>query len=202
VFPIDHDSDYDQEELHHSEEKRAFLIIWQTLSQWLTAETMDLIQGHGTDDDDKKRSQESSAAKSEDASNTVEEVSVERRSVEIGASRRSGITSMIRMHLTRSLAELKRLPLSTQQQKDILNDQRKIEQRLGDLVITFDISGPVANFSTKHWKVMTTILIIISFPSLSTDSVMLPSSAQSLGMTAEEYRYLTHSALTSLNNAT
>jgi hypothetical protein len=199
LFPIDHDSDCEQD---HSEEKRAFLILWQTLSQWLTVETMDLIQGHGTDDDDKKRTQESSAAQSDDASNTVEEVSVERRSVEIGASRRAGITSMIRMHLTRSLAELKRLPLSTQQQKDVLNDQRKIEQRLGDLVGTFDISGPVANFSTKHWKVMTTILIIISFPSLSTDSVMLPSSAQSLGMSAEEYRYLTHSALTSLNNAT
>ena len=200
LFPIDHDSDYEQD---HSEEKRAFLIIWQTLSQWLTAETMDLIQGHDTDDDDEKRAQELSAAKSEDASNTVEEVSVERRSVEIGASsRRSGITNMIRMHLTRSLAELKRLPLSTQQQKDILNDQRKIEQRLGECVRTFDISGPVANFSTKHWKVMTTILIIISFPSLSTDSGMLPSSAQSLGMTAEEYRYLTQSALTSLNNAT
>jgi len=105
------------------------------------------------------------------------------------------------MYIARSMTELKRMPQQTQQQKDTLNDTRKIEQRLADLVRTFDIDGPVANFNTKQWKTMTTILIVISFPSLGTDSITLPASAQSLGMTTDEYRYLTRSALTSLSNS-
>jgi hypothetical protein len=105
------------------------------------------------------------------------------------------------MYIARSITELKRMPNQTQQQKDALNDQRKVEQRLANLVQTFDINGPVANFNAKQWKVMTTILIVISFPSLETDSVTLPASAQTLGMTTDEYRYLTRSALNSLSNA-
>jgi len=201
LISLEHDSDYEPEEQtipkqsNNSDEMRAFLIIWQTLSRWVTPATIELLQGQCIDD--KSTTEPQSTAAEESSNNETSE----RRSVEIGASRRSGIMSMIRMYIARSMTELKRMPQQTQQQKDTLNDTRKIEQRLADLVRTFDINGPVANFNTKQWKTMTTILIVISFPSLGTDSNTLPSSAQSLGMTADEYRYLTRSALTSLSNS-
>ena len=193
------DSDYEPEipkQSNNPEEMRAFLIIWQSLSRWVTPATLELLQGQCVDD---KSTTESQSTAAEESPN--EEAS-QRRSVEIGASRRSGIMSMIRMYIARSITELKRMPQLTQQQKDTLNDPRKIEQRLADLVRTFDINGPVANFNTKQWKVMTTVLIVISFPSLSStkDSITLPASAQSLGMTKDEYIYLTRSAITSLSS--
>eukprot|EP00574_Skeletonema_japonicum_P006300 CAMPEP_0201727854 /NCGR_PEP_ID=MMETSP0593-20130828/13853_1 /ASSEMBLY_ACC=CAM_ASM_000672 /TAXON_ID=267983 /ORGANISM="Skeletonema japonicum, Strain CCMP2506" /LENGTH=416 /DNA_ID=CAMNT_0048219783 /DNA_START=111 /DNA_END=1358 /DNA_ORIENTATION=- len=187
LISSDHDSDYEPEEhtipmqSNDSDEMRAFLIIWQTLSRWVTPATIDLLQ-HDRCVEDKPIAEPQSAA-AEQSSN--DEAS-ERKSVEIGASRRSGIMSMIRMYIARSMAELKRMPLQTQQQKDTLNDPRKIEQCLADLVRTFDINGPVAKFNAKQWKVMTIILIMISFPSLVTEgSITLPASAQSLGMTAD-----------------
>mmetsp|Transcript_8266 Transcript_8266/g.12396 ORF Transcript_8266/g.12396 Transcript_8266/m.12396 type:complete len:437 (-) Transcript_8266:2558-3868(-) len=201
LISLEHDSDYEPEEQtipkqsNNSDEMRAFLIIWQTLSRWVTPATIELLQGQCIDD--KPTIEPQSTAAEESSNNEISE----RRSVEIGASRRSGIMSMIRMYIARSMTELKRMPQQTQQQKDTLNDTRKIEQRLADLVRTFDIDGPVANFNTKQWKTMTTILIVISFPSLGTDSISLPASAQSLGMTTDEYRYLTRSALTSLSNS-
>mmetsp|Transcript_7099 Transcript_7099/g.10884 ORF Transcript_7099/g.10884 Transcript_7099/m.10884 type:complete len:437 (-) Transcript_7099:1004-2314(-) len=201
LISLEHDSDYEPEEQtipkqsNNSDEMRAFLIIWQTLSRWVTPATIELLQGQCIDD--KSTTEPQSTAAEESSNNETSE----RRSVEIGASRRSGIMSMVRMYIARSMTELKRMPQQTQHQKDTLNDTRKIEQRLADLVRTFDINGPVANFNTKQWKTMTTILIVISFPSLGTDSNTLPSSAQSLGMTADEYRYLTRSALTSLSNS-
>jgi hypothetical protein len=202
LIPSEHDSDYEPEEepiskqSMNSEEMRAFLIIWQTFSRWVTPVTIDLLQGQDTEEKSTPKPQ-SSTATEESPSNGISE----RRSVEIGASRRSGIMSMIRMYIARSMAELKRMPNQTQQMKDTLNDQRMVEQRLADLVRTFDVNGPVANFNTKQWKIMTTILIVISFPSQETDSITLPASAQSLGMTTDEYRYLTRSALNSLSNA-
>jgi len=201
LISLEHDSDYEPEQQtipkqsNNSDEMRAFLIIWQTLSRWVTPATIELLQGQCIDD--KSTTEPQSTAAEESSNNEISE----RRSVEIGASRRSGIMSMIRMYIARSMTELKRMPQQTQQQKDTLNDTRKIEQRLADLVRTFDINGPVANFNTKQWKTMTTILIVISFPSLGTDSITLPASAQSLGMTTDEYRYLTRSALTSLSNS-
>mmetsp|Transcript_17597 Transcript_17597/g.35146 ORF Transcript_17597/g.35146 Transcript_17597/m.35146 type:complete len:437 (+) Transcript_17597:212-1522(+) len=201
LISLEHDSDYEPEQQtipkqsNNSDEMRAFLIIWQTLSRWVTPATIELLQGQCIDD---KSTTEPQSTAAEESSNNE---TTERRSVEIGACRRSGIMSMIRMYIARSMTELKRMPQQTQQQKDTLNDTRKIEQRLADLVRTFDIDGPVANFNTKQWKTMTTILIVISFPSLGTDSISLPASAQSLGMTTDEYRYLTRSALTSLSNS-
>jgi hypothetical protein len=202
LIPSEHDSDYQTEEQPFSNnsinsgEMRAFLTIWQTLSRWVTPVTIEFLQCQDTT---KKLTPEPqwSTVTEESPNNETSE----RRSVEIGASRRSGIMSMIRMYIARSITELKRMPNQTQQQKDALNDQRKVEQRLANLVQTFDINGPVANFNAKQWKVMTTILIVISFPSLETDSVTLPASAQTLGMTTDEYRYLTRSALNSLSNA-
>ena len=198
LIPSEHDSDDETEEestipihANNTGEMRAFLLIWQTLTKWVTPETTALLQGQNFEEKDTTPQY---TATEESPSTSV------RRSVEIGASRRSGIMSMMRMYFARSISELKRLPQQTQQQKDILNDSRVIEQRLGDLVRTFDVNGSVAKFNAKQWKLMTTILIVISFPELTSQEKDLPKSAQSLNMTPEEYQYLTRSALSSLSN--
>jgi hypothetical protein len=170
-----------------------------------------------------------------------------RNSVDIGASRRAGIMSMLKMNTKRSLSELKRMHKEQSpqyQQYSQINDivpvnatksrmraptervgisastkpahqciqmdQRTVEQHLADLVKTFDLSTQAANFNMKIWKGMTTILIVIVSPSISISTTgdaatsltmeQLPASIRTLGMTVDEFRYLTQSALLSLSS--
>mmetsp|Transcript_30086 Transcript_30086/g.55280 ORF Transcript_30086/g.55280 Transcript_30086/m.55280 type:complete len:126 (-) Transcript_30086:365-742(-) len=45
-------------------------------------------------------------------------------------------------------------------------DQRRVEQRLADLVRTFDPSAPAANLNMKMWRGLTIVLIGMVIPSL------------------------------------
>lgn len=122
---------------------------------------------------------------------------------------------MIKMHVPRALAELQRIQQrgeivvnvnnnTSSEEKNGMSNQKLVEQRLANLVRTFDPSVPAINLNTKLWKGLTTILIAITCPNNSTvlvndDSiVVLPPSILVLDMTAAEYRYLTCSVYTSL----
>ena len=62
---------------------------------------------------------------------------------------------------------------------------------------------PAANLITKMWKGLTTILIVIAFPSeepATDDGIKLPPSILPLDITAAEYRHLTRSVFTSLSS--
>ncbi len=120
--------------------------------------------------------------------------------------------SMLRMHVPRSLAELGRARgASTNAGEDgagagvvVVVDRKSADQRLADLVRTFDPAVPAANLSTKMWRGLTTILIAIAFPvdgSAANDRIAIPPSVLPLDMTVAEYRYLTRSVFTSLSSA-
>ena len=114
------------------------------------------------------------------------------------------------MNISRSLSELKKMQ-ATSTIKEAM-DKRQVELRLANLVRTFDSSAPAANLNMKMWRGLTTILIAIVsyFPSTKEDVLLsgdneggseLPLSIKCLQMTAVEFRYLTQSAITSLDGA-
>ncbi|KAL3775359.1 hypothetical protein ACHAW5_006501 [Stephanodiscus triporus] len=110
---------------------------------------------------------------------------------------------MLKMNVPRSLSELRRARTANARDGVEIIDRKNVEQRLADLVRTFDPAVPAANLSTKMWKGLTTILIVIAFPGeepATDDDIKLPPSILPLDITAAEYRYLTRSVFTSLSS--
>jgi hypothetical protein len=182
---------------------RPFRILWEILTRWATPSTVELVLTYQRmiqqcelqtlEQNDNIHDTHGSSSSSNETMATVP-----RNDVDIGASRQAGIMSMLKMHVPRALADLQRIQLG-----GIIN-QKLVEQRLANLVRTFDPSVPAINLNTKLWKGLTTILITITCPNnskgvVNDDSiVVLPPSILALDMTAAEYRYLTCSVYTSL----
>ncbi len=249
-------------------EPRSFRVIWDTLSQWVTPSSIQLVKQY---QEERERivnksivTLQPSSSKSHDECKAIDDPSV-RNTVDVGASRRAGIMSMLKLNVVRSLSELKKAnkthtggdrktiaPASSQAllrpagasgkarqrskpkiaiftESDVssissntnevgLIDQRLVERRLANLIGTFNSTGPAANLNMKLWRGMTTILIAIAFPVFSevldldlkqeskrekqesndANRNALPPSIGSLGMTLDEFRYLTKSAFMSL----
>jgi hypothetical protein len=185
---------------------RPFRILWEILTRWATPSTVELVltyqrmqerEQQTLQQNDNIHDTHGSSSNSSSSNETM--TTVPRNDVDIGASRQAGIMSMLKMHVPRALAELQRI----QQRGEVIN-QKLVEQRLANLVRTFDPSVPAINLNTKLWKGLTTILIAITCPNnskgvVNDDSiVVLPPSILVLDMTAAEYQYLTCSVYTSL----
>jgi len=176
----DVDDDYDDDDVDRPHRPgggpRSFRVLWELLARWATPSTVGLVLDYrsgcerppmraavdrrGEDDDDDDAGGGIGPA-------TVSYLAAARNDVDIGASRRAGIMSMAKMHVPRSMSELKVAargagPNSRDGNDNV--DRKNVEQRLADLVGTFDPSVPAANLSTKMWKGLTTILIAIAFP--------------------------------------
>jgi len=184
---------------------RTFRTFWELLTRWATSSTVDLILSYQgvrpTPDDDLHVA----TISSQHHGSAVEESKLDdsqqeqRCDVNIGASRQQAIMSMIKMCLGRSLSELNKIS-TVQDEHGIKVDQRRVEQRLADLVRTFDTSTGGTDLNMKMWKGLTTLLIRNVFPhnTGTENSKELPKSIQALNISVEEYQYLTRSVFTSL----
>ncbi|KAL3770544.1 hypothetical protein ACHAWU_007816 [Discostella pseudostelligera] len=187
-----------------SKNLRSFRILWELLSRWATPSTVELVlhfQGNRSPSPHQDLGS-STNPPLEQCTTDVETSECSRNSVNIGASRQASIMSMLKMHIPRSLSELMMMQRGTENRID----QRKAEQRLADLIRTFDPSAPAADLNMKYWKGLTTILIVIAFPcEYPTSSAMdegndlLPPSIRTLSMASSEFRYLTRSVFSSLS---
>ena len=104
---------------------------------------------------------------------------------DIAASRCTGIMAMVNMHLPRARKELG-IPEG---------DIKSVKRRVSDWLRCLDYSQQTHKLSTNLWRCMTVVLIDIVLSAHPTD---LPHAASAVGMTNEEYRYLTQSAIKSL----
>ena len=194
-FDVSQDVDH-----FHPEALRSFRVLWELLARWATPSTVDLVLSYrGQCKIPSRVDQRKHDAEGEESATA----SPARNDVDIGASRRAGIMSMLKMNVPRSLSELRRARTANARDGVEIIDRKNVEQRLADLVRTFDPAVPAANLSTKMWKGLTTILIVIAFPSeepATDDGIKLPPSILPLDITAAEYRYLTHSVFTSLSS--
>ena len=210
------DQDEEEDNVINDQHVRPFRVLWEILTRWATPSTVELVLTYQRIQQCEQQTlQQNDDIHHLGRSSNENMASIPRNDVDIGASRQAGIMSMIKMHVPRALAELQRIQQrgevvvnvnnnTSSEEKNGMSNQKLVEQRLANLVRTFDPSVPAINLSTKLWKGLTTILIAITCPNNSTvlvndDSiVVLPPSILVLDMTAAEYRYLTCSVYTSL----
>jgi hypothetical protein len=163
----------DQEEVEEAQ-LRAFSLIWSAFLEWLTAEAVEwMARLEGTAENADK------PLYSNDWSPQVD------RS-DIGASRCAGLMAMIKMYLPSSMEALNH-------PEDM---RRTAEHRIGDFLRTFDYSSEAPKLPTKMWKAVTCILldmVLLETRPKSVESV--PPTVEAVGITIDEYRYLTRSAV-------
>jgi hypothetical protein len=152
-------------------EIRAFRNFWDALSDWITPEAVDWMARLERPGGGEKLQNNNEWTPQVDRS-------------DVGASRCAGLMAMIKLYLPRSLDEL-------QHPKDI---RRTAEKRLGDFLRTFTYAHEAPKLQTKLWKAMTCIFLdMVLIETRQPDK--LPPSVQAVGMTLDEYRYLTQSAV-------
>lgn len=157
-------------------EPRAFMKIWQAITDWATPETVALLKQWRSDDKDHST-----------ASDSVPQVDQS----DVGSSRRRGLNAMLTMYLPSTMNNL-----GLQQE-----DRRRVEQRLDNVLRTLSFAMPMVKFDTKLWKAITCVLVdmvLVEASTLTRPRVMLPAAVQEVGMVADEYKYLTRSAVTNL----
>lgn len=177
---------------------RAFMVLWNAISMWITADAVALLKSYKND-----------IFISEEPPLTVESnIALTKRTEmsDICASRCASLMSMLKINLVRSLDEL---GYSTSDNYT----RRMAETRLGEFVQKFDFTEPMVKFNSIQWRALTIILLNIVLPRhdlayegktgiIVRDEVSqltLPNTLKEVGMSVEEYRYLVDTAIPSLD---
>ncbi|KAL3920759.1 MAG: hypothetical protein SGILL_003091 [Bacillariaceae sp.] len=159
---------YEDEDDHGPDRTpRAFRLLWDALSGWMTPETVAWVK-----------------ALSDSGGNGVDENEwtpmVDRS--DIGASRCAGVMAMLKLYLSGCMEELSYPPA----------ERRRAEKRLTDILRTFDYSRENPKLHVSHWKGMTCILLdMVMHDTRLAPTNQVPSSVADLDMSLEEYDYLT-----------
>jgi hypothetical protein len=111
---------------------------------------------------------------------------------DIGASRCAGVMAMLRLYLAGCMEEL----------NHPADARRRAEKRLTDILRTFDYSRENPRLPVGHWKAMTCVLLDMVMIE-TRESVLtvnkIPLSVESVGITLEEYQYLTRKTVTTFD---
>jgi hypothetical protein len=175
-FMMEQEEDYYEEDQQVVEEAqlRAFSLIWSSFLEWLTPEAVEwMARLEGTGENADKPLYSNNWTPQVDRS-------------DIGASRCAGLMAMIKMYLPSSMEALKH-------PEDM---RRTAEHRIGDFLRTFDYSSEAPKLPTKMWKAVTCILldmVLLETRPKSVESV--PPTVEAVGITIDEYIYLTRSAV-------
>ena len=152
---------------------RAFTLIWGALSRWWTPEAVEWMA---------RLERPSSTDTPLYGNNWSPQVD---RS-DIGASRCAGLMAMVKMYLPSSMHELGF-------RQDL---QRTAESRIADWLRTFDYSSEAPKLPVKMWKAISCMLLdMVLVESRKTVVEKLPPSVAAVGMSLDEYKYLTRSAV-------
>ena len=104
---------------------------------------------------------------------------------DMAASRCAGVMAMVNMHLPRARKELG-IPE---------DDVKSVKRRVSDWLRCLDYSQQTHKLDTNLWRCLTVVLIDIVLVARPSD---IPPTATAVGMTREEYEYLTRSAIKNL----
>jgi hypothetical protein len=207
---IHHDDDdlWSQNSEEH-QEPRSFLVLWKALADWVTPEAVKWFrQFHeATSSSSSSSSSLSSSPKGEletsvsvsaaaaaAANTTILIPNLERTDVE--DSRCLGLSAILHMHLS----HYHYLPAPSgvnnlhHSENPVVDQLVLIQRRLADFIRLFSFRNPTPRLSTKLWRAMTCILIDM-VRRQDTHEISsrndIPSSAMAVGLTKEEYIYLT-----------
>ncbi|KAL3803261.1 hypothetical protein ACHAW5_011233 [Stephanodiscus triporus] len=109
----------------HPEALRSFRVLWELLAQWATPSTVDLVLGYrGKCEIPSRVHPRRHDAEGYDSATA----SLARNDVDIGASRRAGIISMLKMNVPRSLSKLRRARAANARDGVEIIDRKNVEQ--------------------------------------------------------------------------
>jgi hypothetical protein len=184
----------EDEELIEPPPLRPFIILWNALSCWITAEAVEVLRKHKKEIFVKNQAP------------IIQTPIVPRKTEEpsdVCLSRCAGLMNMLKMNLVKSLDDLG-------YSAEDGYTRRVAETRLGEFVQCFDYSEAMVKFQSDMWKAITVILLYIVLPRRDIafegrsgvimedeTEVALPSSMRGI-LTIEEYKYLVDSAIPSL----
>jgi hypothetical protein len=173
----------DEDDNRPEPEAKPFRLLWQALTDWMTPHTVSWIRNlHAS----------ASNSQSNHVDTDNEWAPMVDRS-DIGSSRCAGVMAMLKLYLTGCMEEL-RYPAE---------DRRRAEKRLTDILRTFDYSRENPKLHVSHWKAMTCILLEMvmangeenSCENRSEGKMKVPPSVAVLGMSLEEYQYLSRKTI-------
>ncbi|KAL3935419.1 MAG: hypothetical protein SGBAC_009058 [Bacillariaceae sp.] len=174
----DYYQDDDDDEVDDSEQTnntpRAFSLIWGALSRWWTPEAVAWMA---------RLENQSSADDGSLYGNNNWSPHVDRS--DIGASRCAGLMAMVKLYLPSSMSEL-----SFPQEL-----QRTAESRIGDWLRTFDYSAEAPKLPVKMWRAISCMLLDMVLVESRKPVEKLPPSVVAVGISLDEYKYLTRSAV-------
>jgi hypothetical protein len=175
---------------------RPFIIFWNALSNWITADAVDVLR--------KYKSECFVKSEAPITQPPIEGKEMEEQS-DICLSRCAGLMNMLKMNLVKSLDDLG-------YSADDDYTRRLAESRLSEFIQSFDYSESMVKFQSSMWKALTVILLYIVLPRRDIafegrsgvvmkdeTELTLPSSLRDVGLSIEEYKYLVDSAIPSLD---
>jgi len=175
---------------------RPFIIFWNALSNWITADAVDVLR--------KYKSECFVNSEAPITQPPIDLMKMEETS-DICLSRCAGLMNMLKMNLVKSLDDLG-------YSAEDGYTRRLAESRLSEFIQRFDYSEPMVKFRSSMWKAMTVILLYIVLPRRDIafegrsgvvmkdeTELTLPSSLRDIGLSIEEYKYLVDSAIPSLD---
>jgi hypothetical protein len=181
-------------------EPRAFLLLWNTLADWVTPEAVMWFRlFHQNTSPSWEDEDQLVATNNFEFSTSTFLPNRERTDIE--DTRCSGLSAMLHMHLSHCLPPPPPL-LDELQHPEKLVDPLDIQRRLADFIRLFSFRNPTPRLTTKLWRAMTSILIDMVRHGKHNDkneSTSLPPSAIAVGLTIEEYTYLTKTCLLSFD---
>jgi hypothetical protein len=201
---IDADDENDNSSAGRQPEVRAFTLLWDALTTWMTHDTVvwvkalrDSHQKHkeSTIGNTNNINATASITKAMLGNNNNSEWSPMVDRSDIGASRCAGVLAMIRLYIGQCMEEL----------NHPLESRRNAEKRLNDIMRTFDYSRENPKLTAGHWKAMACILldtVLIETREADSALIQVPSFVANIGMSKEEFEYLSRKAVLTFEQAT
>jgi len=192
-----HEEEEEEEQIGAQPSISPFMVLWNVLAKWITSEGVQILQEWR-----QELFHENYIGPVVKESSETQEYSPQNiNTSDVSLSRCAGLMSMLKLNMSMSLSELG------------YNYTNKIvESRLGDFIKTFDFDQPMVKLDSDMWAALTTVLLEIILPknnAKNTDGAKwrptnssLPSQLQKVGLTIEEYHYLTCTAIPSMYHCT
>jgi hypothetical protein len=183
-----------------------FIKLWRVLSQWMTHDTLTLLntwEKNEIFESTMKMDHILYPTANDDPLTTTHSPSQAEQQQTVVAARYQGLIAMLKIHLPTCIEVLGVLQYASITYKGA-------EDRLGALVASFDLYSTDMTFTSMHldssilWRACTMILLDIacfchdSQMDSHHDTRTIQTHIQTLGLSMEEYTYLTRQALKSL----
>ena len=188
---INNNDDNEERENSSNPEIRAFTLLWNALTDWMTYETVVWVKGlRDSHNNNIKKNSNNGDDHRNNSTSTIMSMDNEWTPMfdlsDIGASRCAGVLAMIRLYLGRCMDELN--------QKT--EDRRRAEKRLNDIMRTFDYTQENPKLTSSYWKAMACILLdMVLIETRAYPIVDIPFSVKAVGMTLVEFEYLSRKAV-------